>query len=75
MSSASATAEKKRLPYQNGVFERYGSDAGKTQQWLGIPSALIGIPVKFSHNVPEICTLSGIESTAELIFQYLKEIK
>ncbi len=68
-------AEKKSLSYQNGVFERYGSDAGKTQQWLGIPSALIGIPVKFSHNVPEICTLSGIKSTAELIFQYLKEIK
>ena len=53
----------------------YGSDAGKTQKWLGVPSALIGIPVMFSHNVPEICTLKGIETAAELIYQYLKNIK
>ncbi len=69
------TAEKKDLKYQNGVFEYYGSDAGKTQKWLGIPSALVGIPTKFSHNVPEISSLSGIENTAELIFQYLKSLK
>ncbi|MBY8982078.1 MAG: hypothetical protein KGD57_03955, partial [Candidatus Lokiarchaeota archaeon] len=63
------------IEYQNGVFEYYGSDAGKTQKWLGIPSALIGIPTKFSHNVPEISTLSGIKNTAELIYRYLKNIK
>ncbi len=68
-------AEKNELEYQNGVCEFYGSDAGKAQKWLGVPSALIGIPTMFSHNVPEICTLSGIEQTAELIFQYLKSLK
>lgn len=68
-------ADKNKIEYQNGVFETYGSDAGKTQKWLGIPSALIGIPTMFSHNVPEISTLSGIENTAELIFQYLNNLK
>ncbi len=68
-------AEKNKLKYQNGVFEFYGSDAGKGQKWLGIPSALIGIPILFSHNVPEISTLSGIESAAKLIFQYIKTLK
>jgi putative aminopeptidase FrvX len=67
-------AENNNLQYQNGVCEFYGSDAGKSQKWLGIPSALIGIPTMFSHNVPEISTLSGIEAAAELIFQYLKSL-
>jgi len=68
------TAETNNLQYQNGVCEFYGSDAGKTQKWLGVPSALIGIPTKFSHNVPEISTLSGIDAAAELIFLYLKSL-
>ena len=67
-------AENNDLQYQNGVCEFYGSDAGKAQKWLGIPSALIGIPTKFSHNVPEITTLSGIDAAAELIIQYLKSL-
>ena len=67
-------AEKNELPYQDGVFELYGSDAGKTQKWLGIPSALIGIPTMYSHNVPEISTLSGIEQAANLIFHYLRTL-
>ncbi len=65
-------AEKNNIKYQDGVLEFYGSDAGKAQKWLGIPSALVGIPVMFSHNVPEISTLDGIEQAAELIYQYLK---
>jgi len=68
-------AEKNSIEYQNGVFEFYGSDAGIAQKWFGIPSALIGIPVMFSHNVPEICTLNGIDAGAELVFQYLKSLK
>jgi len=67
-------AEKNNLQYQNGVCEFYGSDAGKSQKWLGIPSALIGIPTMYSHNVPEISTLSGIDAAAELIFEYLKSL-
>lgn len=65
-------ADQNNLKYQNGILEFYGSDAGKAQKWLGIPSVLIGIPIMYSHNVPEISTLSGIEEAAKLIFQYLK---
>jgi putative aminopeptidase FrvX len=68
-------AEKNDIEYQDGVFETYGSDAGKAQKWLGIPSALIGIPVMFSHNVPEISSLTQINSAAMLIFEYLKNKK
>ncbi len=65
-------AEQNNLKYQDGVLEFYGSDAGKVQKWLGIPSALIGIPTMFAHNVPEISTLDGIEQAAELIYQYIR---
>jgi putative aminopeptidase FrvX len=68
-------AEENNLKYQNAVLEYYGSDSGKIQKWLGMSSGLIGIPSMFSHNVPEISTLSGIEEAAELIFQYLKSQK
>ncbi len=65
-------AERNNIKYQNGVLEFYGSDAGKAQKWLGIPSALVGIPAMFTHNVPEISTLNAIEEAVELIFQYLR---
>ncbi|MFX0024328.1 MAG: M42 family metallopeptidase [Candidatus Hermodarchaeota archaeon] len=65
-------AEQNNIKYQDGVLEFYGSDAGKAQKWLGIPSVLVGIPVMFAHNVPEISTLDGIKDTVELIFQYLR---
>ncbi|MFX1380080.1 MAG: M42 family metallopeptidase [Promethearchaeota archaeon] len=65
-------AEQSNIKHQDGVLEFYGSDAGKAQKWLGIPSALVGIPAMFTHNVPEISTLSGIEEAVELIFQYLR---
>ncbi|MFW9876284.1 MAG: M42 family metallopeptidase [Candidatus Thorarchaeota archaeon] len=64
-------AEQNNIQYQNGVLEYYGSDAGKVQKWLGIPSALVGIPTMYAHNVPEISTLMGIEQATELIYQYL----
>ena len=68
-------AEANKMYYQDGVYEFYGTDAGKAQKWLGISAATIGIPAMFSHNVPEISTLSGIEAAAELIFQYLRSLK
>ena len=74
-SKLSEVAEKNQIQYQDGVVEFYGSDAGKAQKWSGIPSALLGIPVMFSHNVPEVSTLEGIENTANLIMQYLKTLK
>ena len=68
-------AEEIDLKYQDGVCEFYGSDAGNAQKWLGIPSILVGIPVLYSHNVPEISTLSGIEAAATLIYNYLKNLE
>ncbi|MFX1501337.1 MAG: M42 family metallopeptidase [Promethearchaeota archaeon] len=68
-------AKQNQIKYQEAVLEYYGSDAGKVQKWLGIPSALIGIPTMFAHNVPEISTLDGIEQTTELIYQYLVDKK
>jgi putative aminopeptidase FrvX len=65
-------AEQNNIKYQDGVLEFYGSDAGKAQKWLGISSSLIGIPTMFTHNVPEISTLEGIEQAAELIYHYLR---
>ncbi len=65
-------AEQNNIKYQNGVLEFYGSDAGQIQKWLGIPSALVGIPTMFAHNVPEISTLTGIEDAVDLIYYYLK---
>jgi len=68
-------AEKKEIKYQEGVLEFYGSDAGTAQKWLGISSILIGIPIKYSHNVPEVSNLNSIEQAAELVYQYLRDQK
>ncbi len=68
-------AEKNNIAYQNAVTEFYSSDAGKAQKWLGIPSVLIGIPTIYSHNVPEVCSLSEIDAAAELIYHYIKQLK
>jgi putative aminopeptidase FrvX len=67
-------AEKTKIEYQNGVFEYYGSDAGKAQKWLGIPAVLIGVPTMFSHNVPELSSLNQISNTAKLLLSYLKSL-
>ena len=68
-------AEKNKIKYQDAVVEFYGSDAGKAQKWLGIPSALIGIPTMYSHNVPEVSSLNEIERAAELIYHYIKQLE
>ncbi|MBD3197108.1 MAG: hypothetical protein GF317_18785 [Candidatus Lokiarchaeota archaeon] len=67
-------AEMTNIEYQNGVFEYYGSDAGKAQKWLGIPAVLIGVPTMFSHNVPELSSLNQISNTAKLLLNYLKSL-
>jgi endoglucanase len=66
------TAIESKLPYQHGVFEFYGSDAGLMQREFGIPSVLLGIPMLAGHNNLEIIALSQVGETVDLISAYLK---
>jgi putative aminopeptidase FrvX len=63
-------AENEKIPYQNGVFEFYGSDAGILQKELGIKSVLIGIPLLAGHNNYEIIALGEIGKAADLIWKW-----
>jgi putative aminopeptidase FrvX len=62
-----------KLPFQHGVMEFYGSDAGIIQSQLGIPSILIAPPLSMGHNVPEIMALSEIGKTVDLIWAWLSQ--
>jgi len=66
-------ADKKGILIQNATFQFYGSDAGHVQDVLGIPAVLLGIPVLFSHNVPEVSRLDAIRNCAQLVLEWLKQ--
>lgn len=67
------TAQNANLPFQQGVFEYYGSDAGILQKEFGIPSVLIGIPMLAGHNNLELIALSEIGKAADLIWTWLEK--
>jgi endoglucanase len=65
-------ATQEELPFQHGVMEYYGSDAGIIQKELGIPSILIAPPLMMGHNVPEIMSLGEIGKCADLILAWIR---
>ena len=68
-------AVRKNLPYQVEVMNgTTGTNADVlTVTGKGIPTALLSIPIKNMHTQAEIVDLNDIETTAQLIVEYLKE--
>lgn len=66
-------AQNAKIPFQQGVFEFYGSDAGILQKEFGVPSVLIGIPMLAGHNNLELIALSEIGKASDLIWTWLEQ--
>ncbi len=59
-------ARDNSLPYQQGAVEGLMSDA-KTAVLLGLPSAIVGIPMRGKHSPLEIVCLDDLEHTVQLL--------
>ncbi len=61
-------AEQLRIPYQLAVRESGGTDGKEIQQsGAGVPTIVIGIPVRYAHSHQCIMHLSDLEATVKLV--------
>lgn len=67
-----ARAEAAHIPYQEDAVRGLMSDA-RTATWLGIPSALIGIPMRGKHAPLETLHLGDLARTADLLAAFLTQ--
>jgi tetrahedral aminopeptidase len=71
------TAKKNKVPFQRLAASRAtGTDTDAfAYSNLGVPSALISLPLKYMHTTVEMVHLDDIQNVIKLIFNALKEIK
>ncbi|PFD99879.1 hypothetical protein COE15_27565 [Bacillus cereus] len=58
------------IPYQIGIYSNYGSD-GVAFFDSGIPSALIGVPTRYTHTPFEMVDIKDIYSTVNLLNHFI----
>lgn len=67
-------AEAHQIPFQLEVLPRGGTDAGAFQRAQdGIVTATISIPSRYVHTVNEMCAISDIQASVDLLAQFLRE--
>ena len=63
-----ATAREMGIPYQLAVRESGGTDGREIQQSAaGVPTIVIGIPVRYAHSHHSIISLNDLEATVKLV--------
>ncbi|HUS78442.1 MAG TPA: M42 family peptidase [Patescibacteria group bacterium] len=67
-----ATAERNGIPYQQAVFEHYGSDSVAMIAG-GARPCLVATPTRYSHSPFEMMDLGDIEQTVKLLSHYVTE--
>jgi endoglucanase len=63
-------ADAAGIPYQHGVYAGYGSD-GVALVGRGIPTALIGVPTRYTHSPFEMIDPRDVELTVELLTTFV----
>ncbi|NCB33609.1 MAG: M42 family peptidase [Erysipelotrichia bacterium] len=66
-------AEEKKIPVQESVRQGGGTDGGKIHL-EGIPTIVIGIPVRYIHSSSCWCTLDDYEHAVQLAVELLKTL-
>lgn len=71
-----ACAEEQSLPYQMESFMGHTyTDADKMHfTGTGVVTALVSLPLRYMHSPSEMCSLSDIENSIELLAQFLCRI-
>lgn len=68
-------AKKYNIKYQETVRESGGTNAGKIHlENLGIPTVVLGIPVRYTHSHHNFISLNDYISTLDLVKALLKEL-
>lgn len=63
-------AQEHALPFQHGVFNRYGSD-GEALLNSGVPSSLIAVATRYTHTAFEMVDPIDILTTVRLLHHFL----
>ncbi len=69
------TADAKKIPYHMSYMERGGTDAGRVHiSRLGVPSIVIGPPVRYIHSHNGILNRADYDNTVKLIIELVKKL-
>ncbi len=70
-----AKAQQIGVPYQLAVRESGGTDAKEIQQSAaGVPTVVIGIPVRYAHSHQCIMDLNDLEATVKLVLALIADL-
>ncbi len=69
------TAEKNNIPYNLTYMDRGGTDGGRIHiQRVGVPSVVIGPPVRYIHSHNGILSKSDYDNTVKLFCEVIKRL-
>ncbi len=69
------TAEQKKIPYHLSYLERGGTDGGRIHvSRTGVPSIVIGPPVRYIHSHNGILNRTDYDNTVKLIAEVIKKL-
>jgi len=69
------TAEQKKIPYHLSNLERGGTDGGRIHiSRAGVPSVVIGPPVRYIHSHNGIMNRTDYDNTIKLIAEVIKKL-
>ncbi len=69
------TAEQKKIPYHLSYYERGGTDGGRVHiSNIGVPSVVIGPPVRYIHSHNGILNRTDYDNTIKLISEVIKKL-
>jgi endoglucanase len=61
------------IPHQLEILPRGGTDAGAMQQVRGgAPAVTLSIPTRYVHTVNEMCAVSDVQASIDLLARYLE---
>jgi putative aminopeptidase FrvX len=61
------------IPYQLEILPRGGTDAGAMQRSRGgMPAITLSIPTRYVHTVNEMCAVTDIQASIDLLARYLE---
>lgn len=68
-------ADKNHLPVQQDMFSGGGTDAGKISLSNGgVPTLVLGIPLRYGHGPYSICDAKDLDTTTELLIKFIEDI-
>lgn len=69
------TAEKKKIPFHLTCMDKGGTDGGRIHiNRLGVPSIVIGPPVRYIHSHNGIMARSDYDATVRLVVELVKQL-